>query len=290
VFDAGDTWNFDMHIERSAVDRDLTTGTWRYQVDPIDAAGNRNSSGSVKSAVVTTIPVPPSSLQASDAGSGKVAISWVYPSDQESKIDGYILSSNWADSDRWPITAYPHSRHPEFSGVSAIVATPSSRSWASGTLTAGIWRFTVNAYKGSQISESLFYVEFELAGSPLAIVRRPTSPLAITASPAPGGDVNVIVTVDASDCDLVNVYHNAGSGSVDYATLRGSIIVPEDSGFIRKTVLVPLSAGLTDGVETIFGSRASLGGTEDDNTDTATTTPDATAPLDPTVTATASFE
>lgn len=162
-------------------------------------------------------------------------------------------------------------------------------SWKSGALAyPKTWRLGIRAFNATGEEKNVNVVNTViLDGTGADASAKPNSPHTFQASPAAGATVRLDWGYDPQGeraaCTGFNVYYDAGSGNVNYATALATVTKTAQDWY-RWT-----SNALTDGVTYKFAVRASAGGIEDTNTLEASAAVDATAPTQPstlTVTAT----
>ncbi|HUV40080.1 MAG TPA: hypothetical protein VMY39_10720 [Planctomycetota bacterium] len=141
--------------------------------------------------------------------------------------------------------------------------------WTSPALAyPATWRFGVRTFnefgeeRNVNVARDLVLVASGEESPP-----RPNRPTGLQASAAPGGKVEVTFDYDATDesaaCSHFHVYHDAGTGEVDYATEVGSVDL--DDGVLTHYAF--LTDALSDGVTYRFAVRAAAA---DDVEDTGT--------------------
>ncbi len=169
---------------------------------------------------------------------------------------------------------------------STPVATLSTnvRHWrAAGLGYPGTWRFGVRAFNGTGSERNLDrMIEVDLDDEGELEPARPNGVTSVSVGAKAGGKVEVSWTHeadnDAEETTHFHVYHDGGSGEIDYGTVTAEIT--RASG--RVVHHVWLSEALEEGKVHRFAVRAAnSGNVEEDGVQYVETTPDATAPEQP---------
>lgn len=158
-------------------------------------------------------------------------------------------------------------------------------SWSSPALSCpGAWRFGMRAFNEYAEEKNLdVATELTLLGSGSPSPERPNRPTDLAATAAAGGRAHIAFSYDetneAAACTHFHVYADDASGAIDYATPVGAID-KDDAGPVSHYEF--LTDALADGVTRRFAARAATAqDVEDDGTEFAVVTPDATAPAQP---------
>ena len=156
--------------------------------------------------------------------------------------------------------------------------------WTSDVLSyPRTWRFGVRAYNEYGEEKNIDVTEeVDLLESGQESPARPNRPGGLKAAPAAGGKVELTFSYNAmneeAECTHFHVYHDAGSGEVDYTTPVGSVDKLE--GVVSHYSY--LSSTLTDGWTYLFAVRtATVDDVEDDGIEFVEVIADATAPGQP---------
>lgn len=148
---------------------------------------------------------------------------------------------------------------------------------------AGAWRFGVRAYNENGEEKNVDVVaEATVLDDGSEAPDRPNRPTDLAARPSSGGAVEVTFSYDATgeaaNCEQFNIYCGAGAGAIDYGNPIGSISGDAGSGGHYSFLTDPLA----DGAAYSFAVRAGTSdGVEDDGTEWASATADASAPTQP---------
>jgi len=164
------------------------------------------------------------------------------------------------------------------------VTCDAQTSWMSGVLSyPASWRFGVRAENAHGEEKNVDVVEeVALLESGQGAPARPNRPTGLKATPAADGKVELTFAYNATgeeaECTHFHVYHDAGSGEVDYTTPVGAIDKLE--GIVSHYAY--LSGALTDGQIYLFAVRAATtADVEDDGIEFVQVTADAQAPGQP---------
>lgn len=252
----------------------LEDGTYVFRVDPVDAAGNQRESSETISVAILRMPDPPSGLTLVGAvpTGPSVTFGATWTASPTSGVTSYKVYSNHGSG---PI---------DYSAPVKTVSTAAA-AW-SETGVAGAWAIAVRAVKGG-IEEDNVHVryDFELAGSPLALLEDPpATPINLVATAIAGGAIRLQLDYPAvaevsAKAETVNVYGDGGTGTVDYTSPLLTIAVPEHDLGRGVFALLGETAALSDATTYTFAARASTsGGRESTSSEEASATADATAP------------
>lgn len=173
----------------------------------------------------------------------------------------------------------------------APIGTTSALTFTTGTLAADSdWTFAVrakNAYGEETNTDARTRVILDSGRNDVTSL--PLAPTQLTARPLASGGMRVEWSYPypraTNQPTGFHVYHDAGTGTVDYATVRATVnfgLASLPSGYATAGFLSPHYradlSGLSDGTAYKFGVRAFNAAAEEGNTDIVTATADATAP------------
>ncbi len=255
----------------------LDDGTYKFRVDPVDAAGNQLTSASIATIVVLRFPDAPSDFLVTGYVVGTTTFSATWTESPTAGVTSYEVYSNGGGG-----AAVDYS-----TPVATFVAPASSGSWIE-TGTAGLWVHAIRAVKGA-LTETNVDVrhEYELGGVPLDVLGlQPATPEGLSATAIAAGKVRIDLDypaqAEASIATLINVYYDAGTGTVDFSAPLFTIAVPTHKlGEGNVFALTAESAALVDGTTYKFAARAAdAGGRESPTSNEATVIADASAPPD----------
>ena len=158
--------------------------------------------------------------------------------------------------------------------------------WTSDALSyPATWRFGLRAYNeyGEEMNVNVAD-EVVLLASGEESSPRPNKPAGLGATPAADGKVTIAWSYDAvgadAQCSHFHIFHDSGTGEVDFTTPIGSVDLDADGGTLTHYTFE--SNALDDGVTYRFAVRAvTADEIEDTNTEWVEATADATAPTQP---------
>lgn len=254
----GDTWTIVVSLPVSYTSDPLSlSGALTFGVNSINSAGDE----AVGPTKAVTVYVPPDAPIITGTpvyvqGSGEIEITWTSPSTVPSPLVSYRVYRNW------PYTGIALVDWAwEYSGNTTEGATFTATVMG---LEEGFNRIcaTVVDELGNESDFSLPW-EITLNASLNEVGGDPNSPDSISARMLISGDIEVHVVADSTS-DLINIYWDDHTGTIDYTTVIATIDNPRAGVFQHLTTT--LSSGLTDGIYRI-AARGSLSGSEETNTD-----------------------
>lgn len=258
----------------------LQDGSYKFRVDPVDAAGNVLTSSVVETVVIDRPP---------DAVTDLVMTVFVDPAS---------FTLEWTPSASSDVTEYRvydngGSGAIDYTTVIATIAAPA----AGGTYvrapaaSVGSWLIAVRAYDGTyeeaNVNVLYGFDIVDIAGTLTALPLQPTVPSNVTAVAVAGGSIKFTMDYYAGAEDAFGddflIYSDGGTGTIDFSTSVGTISIPAHD-FQQP---VPLSATVTigpliDGTTYLFAvkSKNTTTGRESDASATVTARADATPPSD----------
>lgn len=279
----------------------LAKGGHRFQVRPMDAAGNERTGCTALTAVLAPWPLPPTGVEvhAYSAHIGRVTLKWTKPADDVAG-DRYFLYRSLASGQG---VAYGTVVGSATSPV-AVTGSP-SKSYATcalgvtGAAAAGLWLLAVR-HKSGSVTEDNFsaLARFVIAdtgrssgsGYPfrpsyVAVVQKPGGRLVVAIKHDNAGEPNRALRFKVYrgrgdgnffDHGFFSTFFSPPGANVEYSTAVGVIQRTNGSRFFEGTAGF---AGLTEGLLYNFGVRSeATGGVREVNTGYATGSPDATPP------------
>lgn len=252
----------------------LTSGTYKFVVRTVDAAGNESTNTSATSIAITCLPAAITGLAITYSNTTKKAtLTWVDPAGIGS---GKLrIFHNAGDATKL---------FPDYSAAADEV-NPGVQSWTSPVLTGpGVWVFGIRAYDGTnQEPNTSITAIVRLDASANKIVGAPPKPF-LVASAVAGGKIalqaNVLAMSGLGVPTTCSFFTNDGAGgAVDYGIpITGSPLAVADIGQWFTAVLQSPAYGET---ARKFGCIAYAGAIPSVVADEVTITPVSTAPPDP---------
>lgn len=260
--------------ERTYLTDRLADGTYRFRVNPVDAAGNEFTSAKIVSVTINAPPQPATGFEVTSytVGTMTFAASWT-PSPSADVTEYRIYSDGGTGEVDYETP------------VATIVAPASSGTWVE-VGTAGPWIHAIRAYDGVTEENNVDQrFEYELGGAPLDVLPPPPSiPIGLRAAAIPAGQVALscayLASIEEAVGTLVNFYGDGGTGVVDFVTPVASAAIPAHAlGARREFTVSAATAALTDGVLYRFAAKAeTAAGRESEASEEVTARADATPP------------
>lgn len=230
----------------------LADGVYRFRVDPVDAAGNRLTSTREVTLTIDADPDPPTELDVTAFDPDLEEFTATFTESPSSDVASYHIYSNHGDGAI------------DYSAPVGTVPAPAEEITWSEPATAGVWRIGLRAEdEAGHVENNATTVDvFELSGDPLALVLPPPAiPIGLEAVAIAGGSIQARVTYSAASeeslADKINIYGDAGSGTIDYETVLAVVDVPEHELGSAITFSLLVSIGpLTDSVTYLLTARA----------------------------------
>ena len=251
----------------------LTDGTYKFVVRSVDIAGNVETNVAEVNQAIATWPATPTGLAYSDI-----------------TVDpGVSFTVDLAWSGGMNVNVYGNDHAGGDIDYSTPIDTNVSSPWTSAALTdgPGVYRFAVRGRNATYEEKNTDFIEFEVNAA-FAEVSRPLSPYGLTVIPAAGAEFTVSGKLDKARPVIngrtpaaaanVKVYHDNGTGTMDWNTAVGTATLVYQAG--RWSWTFTTSAGAYSDQQLVkFGARANTANdVTDENTDTATGRADGIAP------------
>jgi len=218
-----------------------------YVVKAVDEAGNLSDAACVK-IEASGAPYPISNLRYSSLPGPKIYLYWQEsPSDD---VDHYNIYSNAGSGEI---------------DYSSPIAQASGTYWQSEEiLSSGVWKFNVRAVDKDGFEETNFHNEITIED--VENLGYPQPPSNLTATPISNGRIELSWDSSLSnDVKQYNIYHDAGSGSINYDEPFASVESVQD--YIGRLRYMFVTPPLQHGVLYTFGVRAeNIAGSEEKNT------------------------
>jgi|GEM_PF-6516436 len=248
----------------------LVDGTYKYVVRSVDLVGNEDPNTDEVSQAIATWPASPTGLAyAYDPDTDKVTLTW----------SGGMNCNIYSNGGSGDID------------YDSPVASDQASGWESAALTGdapGTFRYAARGRNATYEEKNTAYVEFELDAA-AAEVTRPGSPFGLTVAATAGAEFTVsgwydqrrptILGAQPAAASQVRVYHDNGTGTMDWVTPVGTASLVLAAGGQQRWSLTTSAGAYSHGQTVKFGARAATaGGVTDENTDTASAEADDTAP------------
>lgn len=257
---------------REFTTNDLAAGTWKFKVNPFDAAGNEAASALEVTVEVPEHVEPPAPLVTLD-------------------VSGTLATVAWGASPTSGVTAYRvYSNHgagfPDFSAPFAEVSGASFS--ASGTVTAGDWIFIVRAVKGTAEEDNFDHrVEGTLVGPPpLRLAGALPNPVSfLGATSKAGGKIEVVAAYlplgEKSKGRKVRLYVAPSDTPLDFSVPTEELDLPDHAlGEGGPLTVSKLLGPLAEDEYQIVARVANSLGDEERSTEAVLARSDATPPAE----------
>ena len=269
--------------------KSLDDGTYKFVIRSSD--GINESNNTTLHATVAINGIPPEATNLAISGyDRKATITGTVPNIAD--LDSLIIVSNCGHTDEVPDRRFLHSAYatmglldPQTSSRLTGLTPGGSFSYTTGDLTAGEWEFLVlTVDTAGNFSDGITLLEIEFSGSPAVYVLHSPAPTGLDAVQLAGGNVRLDFNLYGKSTDTdrtitANIYHDAGTGTVDYGTIIGTVTNTQAATWTKHSYTL---TGLVDGTSYKIGVRAvSSTGDEETNTTTVTCKSDASAPVAP---------
>jgi len=250
TFTTSDSWTIRVGPAEAHTTGTLANGNHIFQIATLNPADMITWMSSTTSLDVQTVPASATATDYVYSGSGVASLRWTMPSDVD--VDRVKVYRNYPEDGLGDLV-YP--------AIADRVTAPGNYEAFDVTdLQPGINRFVAWVSNDYETNHALNYHVIILDDS-LLEVSEPTPPFGISAELQETGAVRVTVHADNTSTGI-QIYGDATTGTIDYATVLDTITNPQASGVQELTTDIVLADGTYQ-----LGARAKYNNYVETNTD-----------------------